>query len=82
MFHQQFSSLILASAPNASQIRRWLLARKQVCWLDQVVSHINCGLGTSINSACGQPLLVAVVSALVGDAGDAQKPGVAGPLKN
>ena len=43
--------------------------------------RINCRLDTSINIACGQPLLVAVVSALVGDAGDAQEPGVAGPLQ-
>ena len=43
--------------------------------------RIKCRLDTSINIACGQPLLVAVVSALVGDAGDAQEPGVAGPLE-
>jgi hypothetical protein len=64
---------------------RYVCALQNGCWRDldglEVVSHINCGLDTSINSACGQPLLVAVVSALVGDASDAQEPGVAGPLK-
>ncbi len=45
----------------------------KVCWLNQasIGLPVKFRLATSINIACGQPLLVGVVSALVGDAGDA-----------
>ena len=46
---------------NLSKFGNDLISCGDVCWLDQVVSRsrIKCRLDTSINSAYGQPLLVA-----------------------